>query len=86
MAKEENLKRETESPLIAAQNNAIRINYMKAKIKNTQQNCKCTLCGDREETINHIISDCNKLAQNDWVGKDIHLELCKRLKFKHIAK
>ena len=33
-----NLKRETESLLIAAQNNAIRTNYIKAKIDKTQQN------------------------------------------------
>ena len=34
-----NLKRETEYLLIAAQNNAIRINYVKAKIDQTQQKC-----------------------------------------------
>ena len=43
----------------------------------TQQNSNCTLCGDRNETINHIISKCSKLAQkeyktrHDWVGKVI---------------
>ena len=73
-----NLKRETESLLIAAQNNAIRINHIKAKIDKTQQNSKCWLCGDRDETINHIISECSKLAQkeykarHDWVIKVIH--------------
>ncbi len=36
-----NLKRETESLLIAAQNNAIRTNYIKAKIDNMQQLIKC---------------------------------------------
>ena len=48
-----NLKRETESPLIVAQNNRIRINYIKAKIDNMQQNSKCRLCSDRDETVNH---------------------------------
>ena len=44
----------------------------------TQQNSKCRLCGDRDETINHIISECSKWAQkeykarHDWVGKVIH--------------
>ena len=51
-----NLKRETESLLQAAQNNAIRTNYVKAKIDKTQQNSKCWLCADRDETITHIIS------------------------------
>ena len=73
-----NLKRETESILIAAQNNAIRTNHIKARIDNTQQNSKCRLCGDRDETISHIISECSKLAQKEYktrydlVGKVIH--------------
>ena len=54
-----NLKRETEPLLIAAQNDAIRIYYIKAKIDKTQQNYKCRLWGDRDETINHIISECS---------------------------
>ena len=28
----------------------------------SQQNSRCRLCGDRDETINHIISECSKLA------------------------
>ena len=31
-----------------------------------QQNRKCRLSGDRDETINHIISECNKLAQKEY--------------------
>ena len=57
-----NLKRETESLLIAVQDNAIRTNHIKARIDETQQNSKCRLCGDRDETINHIISEYSKLA------------------------
>ena len=38
-----NFKRETESLLVAAQNNAIRTDHIKAKIDKTQQNSKCTL-------------------------------------------
>ena len=70
--------REAESLLIAAQNNAIRTNHIKARIDKTQQNSKCRLCGDRDETINHIISEFSKLAQkeykirHDWVGEVIH--------------
>ena len=82
-----NLTRETESLLIAAQNNAIRTSYIKARIDKTQQNSRCRLCGERDETINHVISECSKLAQkeyktrHDWVGKMTHWELCKKLKF-----
>ena len=56
-----NLQRETEF-LLRATKNAIRTNYIKAKIDKTQQNSKWRLCDDRNETINHIISECSKLA------------------------
>ena len=65
--------------IIAAQNNAIRTNYVKAKIDKMQQNSKCKLWGDRDEVINFIIGECSKLVQKeytirrDWVGKVIHL-------------
>ena len=87
-----NFKRETESLLTAAQNNAIRTNHIKTRIDKTKKNSKCRLCGDREETINNIISECCKLAQkeyktrHDWVGKVIHWEMCKKFKFNHIKK
>ena len=64
--KKGNLKRETESLLIAAQNNAIRTNHVKARIDKTQQNSKCRLCGDKDETINHIISEYSKLVQKEY--------------------
>ena len=56
-----------------------------------QQNSKCRLCDDRNETINHIISEYRKLAQeyktsHDCVGKVIHWEMCKKLKFDHTNK
>ena len=52
-----NLKREKESLLIAARNNTVRTNHMKARIDKTQQNSKCRLCVDSDKTINHIISN-----------------------------
>ena len=50
------IKRETESLLIIARNNTIRINNIKVKIDKMPKISKCGLCGDRDETINHIIS------------------------------
>ena len=84
--------REAESLLMAAQNSAIRTNHIKVRIDKTQQNSKCRLCGDRDETINHIISEYSKLAQkeykarHDWVGKVMHLEMRKKFKFDHANK
>ena len=77
---------------MVAQNSAIKTNHIKARTDKTQQNSKCRLCGDRDETINHIISECSKFAQMeykaryDWVGKVIHLEMCKKFKFDHTNK
>ena len=85
-------KRETESLLIVALDNAIRTNHIKARIDKTQQNSKCRRCGDRDETINHIISECSKLAQKEykarhnWVGKVIQWGMCKTFQFDHTNK
>ena len=74
------LKRETESLLEAVQN---------TRIDNTQKNIKCRLCGDRDETVNHIKSESNNIALKEYeskyeqVGKVIDWELCKKLKFDH---
>ena len=54
-----------------------------------QQNSRCRLCGDRDKMINHIISDCSKLAQREyktrhnWMRYVIHLELYQKFKFNH---
>ena len=39
-----NLKRETKPLIIAAQNNTIRMNDLKAKIGNTAVNGECSMC------------------------------------------
>ena len=49
-------------------------------------------CGDRNETINHIISECSKLARKDYnirhdrVGKVIYWKLCQKLKLDYTNK
>ena len=76
--KQENLKRETESLQISAQSSMIKNNHIKARVDKKQQNSRHWLCGDRDETLNHIISKCSKLAQKKywtrygWTGKVIH--------------
>ena len=54
-------KRETESLICAAQEQAILTNIMKEKIDKSQEQTKC--CSRADETINHIVSECPKLAQ-----------------------
>ena len=77
--------KEIESLLKAAQDNAIRTNYIKARIGKTQQNSKCRLCGERDETINPIISECIKLAQKEYKTRH-DWEMCKKFKFDHTDK
>ena len=43
------------------------------------------MCGEREETVAHIVSECKKLAENEYknwshdkVAAIIHWEWCKR--------
>ena len=86
-----NLTREdsdmTESLLIVAQDNSIKTNYIKTKIDKTQEDSKYKLCGIKDETINHMISKCSKLAQrkyktkHNWAEKVIHKEFSKKSKF-----
>ena len=82
--KQGNLKRETESLILAAQEQAIRTNVIKAKIDNTQEQSKCRMCGEKDETVNHLISECSKMAQreykrrHDWVGRRVHWDVCKK--------
>ena len=81
------LKRETESLIIAAQDQVIRTNAIKAKIDKTRDDSMCRMCNAKDETITHIISECPKLAQkeykrrHDWMGKAIHWDLCRKKGF-----
>ena len=73
------IKRETESLIMAAQEQAIRINAIKAKIDKTQDDSKCILCGKVDETVRHalcwhmpyseicpIVCECPMLAQREY--------------------
>ena len=51
---------------MAAQEQAIRTNNIKAKIDTTQENSKCRMYGKAEETVNHVLRECSKLAQKEY--------------------
>ena len=42
------------------------------------------MCGKDEESVNHVLSECSKLAQkeykrrHDWFGTTIHLGKCRK--------
>ena len=50
------LKAETESEIVAAQDQALQTKYYATKILNTEIDSKCRLCQQYDETIDHIIS------------------------------
>ena len=67
--------------ICAAQEQALRTNYTKNEIDKTSENPLCRMCGERGETVQHIICECKKLAQreykrrHDTVAKLVHWKL-----------
>ena len=81
------LKRETESLIVAAQNQSKRANIVKTKIGKSQGDSLCRVCRKVDESIDHIVSGCSKLAQteckrrHDNLGKIVHWKLARKLNF-----
>ena len=77
------LKKSTEGLIMAAQSQSLRTNAIKTKIDKTKSDPSCRLCKKSDETVNHLLSECPKLAQieykrrHDNVAKGIHWDLCK---------
>ena len=57
------MKRETESLIVAAQNQSIRTNLVKARIGKSQEDSSCRVYRKVDESIDHIVSGCSKLPQ-----------------------
>ena len=78
------LKKETEGMIMAAQDQALRTRYIQRAIDGTNISPKCRKCNDKDETINHITSECSALAQtqykkrHDTVARTVHWSLCKK--------
>lgn len=87
-----NLKKETESLIISAQTQSIRTNLIKTKIDKSQDNPKCRLCHQKDESVNHILCECTALAQkeyrkrHDGVAKALHWDLCRAYGLEHAGK
>ena len=77
------LKKETEGLIFATQDQALKTNTVKARIENQIVSSKCRMCGSHDETVQHILCSCPKLAQTEYkkrhdvVGRVIHWEVCK---------
>jgi len=79
------IKGETESKIVAAQDQAISTNHFKNKILKEETESKYQFCKQREETIDHLTSGCPILAKNkylmrhDKVCTHLHYSICKVL-------
>ena len=60
------LKGYTEVSICSAQEQSIRANYIKYNIDKTAESPLCRMCGTRNETISHMVSERGKLAQKEY--------------------
>ena len=86
--KKGHLKKETESTIVAAQDQAIRTNNIRKHIHKEDISSMCRMCGKFDETIAHIVAECPTLAQNEYkkwrhdqVARMIHWKLCEKWGF-----
>ena len=81
------LKRETESLIVAVQNQSIRTNLVKVNFDKSQGDSLCRVCRKVDGSINHIDSGCSKLSQKDYkrryddLGKIVHWKLTRKCNF-----
>jgi hypothetical protein len=68
------IKGETESTIVAAQDQAISTKYFRKKILKEEIESKCRLCKQYEETIDHLASGCPILAKNEYLMR--HDKVC----------
>jgi hypothetical protein len=61
------IKEETESTVVAAQDQAISTNYFKRKILKEEIESRCRLYKEYEETIDHLTLGCPILAKNKHI-------------------
>ena len=57
------LKRETESLIVAAQNESIRTHLVKANIDKIQTGSLYRVCRKVDESMDHFVNGCSELAQ-----------------------
>ena len=80
------MKKGTEAMITAAQDQALRTNWIKAHIDGHDCSPMCRLCNEKEESAMHIASGCKVLAErqyklrHDLVGRRVHWALYQKYK------
>ena len=66
----------------------MRTNWIRRNIDKKNISAKCRLCGENDETIAHVLSECKQLAQNEYkkvrhdkIAAAIHWHLSKKYGF-----
>ena len=79
------LKRETESEIIAAPDQALHTKYHGTKILQTETDTKCRLIKQFDEIVEHIISACPIMAKEQYIKRhdsvhaQLHFNMCKKI-------
>ena len=86
-------KKETESTVVVAQDQALCTRNLKDVVYRENVQTICYVCGAADETVVHIVSECQKLAQqedkqvrHDNIAKIFHWKLCKKWGFSKAEK
>ena len=68
---------------MAAQDQALRTNSVKKLIHNHNVSAACRMCGERVETVSHLVTECTAIAPKrykswkyDKVAQVNHWDLC----------
>jgi len=71
------LEGEAENEIIAAQDQALQTKYHATKILQTETESKCRFCKQFDEAVQHIISTCPVLAEEQYIKR--HDTVCAKL-------
>ena len=88
----QSLHSESESTLFAIQDQVICTRVYQAKIMGSQVSVMCRLCGEQEETIQHVLAGCSVLAptcylsRHNLVARTLHWHLCTSFGITQLAK
>ena len=78
------LKKETEVLIFEAQEQALRTYWISKSIDGQEVSEECRICGERDDSITHLIAKCKKLAQKEYkqrrdnITRIVHLELSQK--------
>ena len=83
---------ETEALIFAAQEQALSTNAVKFNIDKTKNSPLCRLCGEKSESVSHLVCGCKVLSQKEYkrrhdsIARIVHWKLCERYDLRRVDK